>query len=95
MIKLLGVGLLFFLLFLLQKKIYRSLWNKNLTVDISFAREHIFEGEESELKEIIQNKKKLPLPMLKVKFKTDRHLLFGNNMEGAGTTDQFYRKFLL
>ncbi len=53
MIKLLGVGLLFFLLFLLQKKIYRSLWNKNLTVDISFAREHIFEGEESELKEII------------------------------------------
>lgn len=91
MIKLLGVGLLFFLLFLLQKKIYRSLWNKNLTVDISFAREHIFEGEECELKEIIQNKKKLPLPMLKVKFKTDRHLVFGGSMEGAKTTDQFYR----
>lgn len=91
MIKLLGVGLLFFLLFLLQKKIYRSLWNKNLTVDINFAREHIFEGEESELKEIIQNKKKLPLPMLKVKFKTDRHLVFRDNVEGARTTDHFYR----
>ena len=91
MIKLLGVGLLFFLLFLLQKMIYRRLWNKNLTVDISFAREHIFEGEESELKEIIQNKKKLPLPMLKVKFRADRHLVFGDSEECAQTTDQFYR----
>ncbi len=91
MIKLLGIGLLFFLLFLLQKLIYQRLWHKNLTVDIRFAREHIFEGEESSLKEIIQNRKKLPLPMLKVKFKTDRHLVFGDSTEGARTTDQFYR----
>ena len=53
MIKLLGIGLLFFLLFLLQKQLYRRLWNRNLTVDISFAREHIFEGEVSTLREII------------------------------------------
>ena len=91
MIKLLGIGLLFFLLFLLQKLLYQRLWHKNLTVDISFARGHIFEGEESALKEIIQNRKKLPLPMLKVKFKADRHLVFGDSVEGARTTDQFYR----
>jgi len=91
MIKLTGIGLLFFLLFLLQKLLYRRLWDQNLTVDISFAREHIFEGEESTLREIIQNKKKLPLPMLKVKFRTDRHLIFGDSVEGARTTDQFYR----
>ncbi len=91
MIKLFGIGLLFFLLFLLQKEVYRRLWNKNLTVDIRFAREHIFEGEESALKEIIQNRKRLPLPMVKVKFKTDRHLIFGDSVEGARTTDQFYR----
>lgn len=91
MIKLLGIGLLFFLLFLLQKTIYKRLWHKNLTVDIRFSKEHIFEGEESTLKEIIQNRKRLPLPMLKVKFKTDRHLIFGDSVEGARTTDQFYR----
>lgn len=91
MIKLIGIGLLFFLLFILQKLIYKRLWHKNLTVDISFSREHIFAGEESSLREIIQNKKRLPLPMLKVKFKTDRHLVFGDSVEGARTTDQFYR----
>lgn len=41
MIKIFGIGLLFFLLFLLQKIVYRKLWNQNLTVDISFAKEHI------------------------------------------------------
>lgn len=91
MIKLIGVCLLFFLLFVLQKLIYQRLWHKNLTVDICFAKEHIYQGEESALKEIIQNKKRLPLPMLKVKFKTDRHLIFGDSVEGARTTDQFYR----
>ncbi len=91
MIKLISIGLLFFLLFLLQKIVYRQLWHKNLTVEIGFAKTHIFEGEESGLQEIIQNQKKLPLPMLKVKFKTDRHLIFGDSVEGARTTDQFYR----
>lgn len=91
MIKLFGTGILFFLLFLLQKTVYRRLWHKNLAVDISFSREYIFEGEEGILREIIQNRKRLPLPMLKVKFKTDRHLIFGNSVEGARTTDQFYR----
>ena len=83
MIKLIGICLLFFLLFVLQKLIYQRLWHKNLTVDICFAREHIFQGEESALKEIIQNRKRLPLPMLKVKFKTDRHLVFGDSVEGC------------
>lgn len=91
MIKLLGIGVLFFLLFLLQKIIYERLWHKHLTVDISFAKNHIFEGEQCELMEVIQNRKRLPLPMLKVKFKTDRHLVFGDSTEGARTTDQFYR----
>lgn len=91
MIKLTGIGLLFFLLFILQKLIYKRLWHRNLTVDISFSREHIFAGEESSLREVIQNKKRLPLPMLKVKFKANRHLVFGDSVEGARTTDQFYR----
>lgn len=91
MIKIVSIGLLFFLLFLIQQLVYQRLWNKNLTVEIGFSGEHIFEGEECGLKEIIQNRKRLPLPILKVKFKTDRHLLFGDSVEGARITDQFYR----
>lgn len=91
MIKVLGIGLVFFLLFELQRVIYEKLWHKQLTVEIQFSQEHIFQGEQGELKEMIENQKRLPLPMLKVKFKTDRNLCFGSSTEGSRTTDQFYR----
>ncbi len=90
MTKLLIIGLIFFLLFLLQKKLYEKLWQSHLTVKLAFCRDHIYEGEQGELKEVIENRKRLPLSMLKVKFKTDRHLIF-DDMQGSRTTDQFYR----
>lgn len=90
MIKLLGIGLLFFFLFAVQRLIYQRLWQKHLHIDIRFAQSHVTEGEQGELKEIIENRKRLPLAMLKVKFQTDRHLIF-EDAEGSRTTDRFYR----
>ncbi len=90
MIRLLGIGLIGFLLLWLQKLLYEKLWEKSLYVSVSFGKDPVFEGEQGELKEIIENRKRLPLSMLKVKFKTDRHLIFGNE-KGSRTTDQYYR----
>lgn len=90
MIKLLGVCLLFSAFFIIQRLLYERIWKQHLKVNISFTKEHIFEGEQSELKESIENRKRFPLSMLKVKFKTDRHLLF-DDQKGSRTTDQFYR----
>ena len=90
MIRLIVIGILFFLLFLLQREVYKRLWNRHLTVTVAFGQDHIFQGSQGELKEIIENRKRLPLSMLKVKFKTDRHLLFDSG-QGSRTTDQFYR----
>lgn len=90
MIKVAGIGILFFLLFALQRVLYERLWQKQLHVHIAFSREQIWEGQEGELKEVIENRKRLPLSMLKVKFKTDRHLIFADQ-KGSRTTDQFYR----
>lgn len=90
MIQLLGIGLIAFGLFALQKLVYEKLWNKHLTVDISFATNSIFEGQEGQLKEIIENRKHLPLSMLKVKFQAERHLKF-EDTKGSRTTDQYYR----
>lgn len=90
MIKLFGIGILGFFLMLFQKMLYEKLWYRHLHVDISFGEDHIFQGEQGELKEIIENRKWLPLAMLKVKFKTDRRLLFDNH-KGSRTTDQYYR----
>lgn len=90
MIQIIGIGLIAFLLFILQQHIYKKLWNKNLTATISFAVPSIFEGQEGQLKEIIENRKRLPLSMLKVKFQADRHLIF-DDTKGSRTTDQYYR----
>ena len=90
MIKILGIGLIAYLLFIVQRRLYEKLWQKSLRISIGFGTDHIFEGEQGELKEIIENRKRLPLSMLKVKFKTDRHLIFGNE-KGSRTTDQYYR----
>lgn len=90
MIKILIIGILFFLLYMLQLNVYKRLWHKNLSVNISFARDHIFQGEQGELQEMIENRKRLPLAMLKVKFQADRNLDFGS-AKGSRTTDQYYR----
>lgn len=90
MIQLLGILVVALLLYLGQKTIYQKVWHKNLRVRLSFQEEGIWEGQESTLSEIIENQKKLPLTMLKVKFQTDRHLLFADT-KGSRTTDKFYR----
>ena len=90
MIQLLGILVVALLLYLGQKKVYQKVWHKNLRVRLSFQEEGIWEGQESILSEIIENQKKLPLTMLKVKFQTDRHLLFADT-KGSRTTDKFYR----
>lgn len=88
--KILGIGLIALFLFVLQLRIYQKLWNKNLRVSVSFTEKSITEGQQGEIVEVIENRKWLPLIMLKVKFQTSRNLEFGDN-PGSNTTDQYYR----
>lgn len=90
MMKIIGIGLLAFWLLWLQRKIYGRLWNRNLGICLEFTEKSLFEGEKGELLEIIENGKRLPLPMLKVKFQTDRNLHFTDS-DSAKVTDLYYR----
>lgn len=84
------MGLVALLIFFVQQKIYKALWNRNLTASLSFKTPSIFEGEEGALQEVAENRKRLPLSMLKVKFQTSRNLIFDTS-KGSRTTDQYYR----
>lgn len=90
MIHLLGIILFALILYVGQKYIYAKVWRRALSVSLSFSSDGIWEGQESELSEIIENRKRLPLTMLKVKFQTDRHLVFADT-KGSRTTDRYYR----
>lgn len=90
MIQILGMMILACVLYLGHRKIYEKLWNKHLHVSLAFSENGIWEGQKSTLSEIIENRKRLPLTMLKVKFQTDRHLHFTDAL-GSRTTDRYYR----
>ncbi len=88
--KIVGICILAFFLYYLQQVVYRKWWNRGLHVSLQFAHKELFEGEESQLLEVIENRKRLPLPMLKVKFQTSRNLEF-TDIKGSKVTDFFYR----
>lgn len=90
MLKIIGYALLSFLLFIVERKLYQKLWNRHLHVHLEFAQKSLFEGEKGTLSEMIENGKRLPLPMLKVKFQTDRNLAFSDTASSK-VTDFYYR----
>lgn len=94
MIRLLGVCLLAIALYFLQRKLYERVWNRDLSVKLSLSCGEMWEGDAGELLEVAENGKRLPLPMLKVKFHTDRNLSFADD-KGSRTTDLYYRSDVL
>jgi len=88
--KIIGIGIIAFLLFRLQQIIYAKYWDKNLNVKVFFAQSVITEGETGEVVEIIENRKRLPLSLLKVKFQTSKYLEFPDTPEFRNM-DQYYR----
>lgn len=73
---------------------YEKYWNRNLDVTLSFSEESVMQGEKCYLSELVENRKWLPLIMLKVKFQMSRNLRFPDD-DGSSVTDQFYRNDVL
>lgn len=74
------------LFYLLQKTIFRKNCKKGLQVKINFEDSYIEEGETSGLKEVIENRKLLPLPVVHVSFRTGNGLKF-QSQENINVTD--------
>lgn len=79
------------LVYLLQSVLYARYWKKGLRVRLRFTPGAIREGEEGELKEVVQNRKYLPLPLLQVNLQSDRSLHFAEQ-ENTAVSDQTYRR---
>lgn len=83
-----------FLLYLLQKYLYQKWWAKNLSIMLAFNKDTAVEGDSLTLVETVTNRKLLPLPLLKVKFRTSKYLEFPG-MENAAVTDNYYRSDII
>lgn len=71
--------------------LYGRFWSDNLDVQVNFVEEAVTEGMDSELTEIISNRKWLFLPMLQVGFETHKNLKFGEE-ENVSVSDLCYKR---
>lgn len=78
------------LLYFLQSYLYKCFWDKGLTITVRFADGVVREGGTTALIETISNRKRLPLPVLQIKFAITRTFLFPKQKNTA-VTDQYYR----
>ena len=79
----------------LQQKIYEKYWDKDMKTGLRFQDEALTEGDESQLEIWVENRKFLPIPALKVKFRVSRNLLFDNAKTGSTVSDYYYRNDVL
>ena len=89
MIQTILLALVILATFLLQRKYFIDHWKEDLSVQIKFSQAELPENHQGALRIVVENRKKLPLSTLNVKFQTDRNLEFEKN-RGSITTDQFY-----
>ena len=64
---------------LVWKMIYRKLWQKELFVKFAFEQPYVYAGESVQLNEIIENRKRMPVAPLEVRFRVKKGLLFPEN----------------
>lgn len=89
MISLFILGL--FLLTFLWNLYYARHWHRDLSVCLDFLQDHVYMGEQAQMTERIENRKRLVLPILEVSFHTDRNLSF-LNYENTQISDYVYKR---
>ena len=73
------------------KMIYRKLWQKELFVKFAFEQPYVYAGESVQLNEIIENRKKMPVAPLEVRFRVKKGLLF-QEIENTYVSDYIYKR---
>ena len=79
------------LIMLIWKITYRILWEKELSVKFSFEQPYVYAGESIQLKEIIENRKRMPISPLEVRFRVKKGLLF-EEKDNTSVSDYVYKR---
>ncbi|NLB41709.1 MAG: DUF58 domain-containing protein [Clostridiales bacterium] len=77
----------------LQSQIYRKWGLSGLSYTRSFNMPAVFEGEEVEMVEVIQNRKLLPIPWLRIEAKMSPYLKFTQQSDMTIKHDEFHKSF--
>lgn len=70
---------------------YKKNWSKNISVRLWFEEGYVYAGEQAHLIEEIENRKKMPVPVLEVGFHCKRELDF-QTADNASVSDYIYKR---
>jgi len=71
-------------------RLYEEFWSKGFSVEAHFELPCVVEGDNNRLHEVIINRNILPLPMVRVKFASDKSFRFENS-ENISVSDRCYK----
>lgn len=77
-------------LFGLQRYYFSKHWSQKLQVSLTMEKRGVCVGEVCELREVIRNEKKMPLPAIQIKFMTDKSFAFEDGTNSV-VSDYYYR----
>lgn len=81
------------LLFIIQRSVYTSFWDKKVRIAFRFSKRAVTEGDTAELIERVENRKMLPLPSFEYQYTVNRNF---KTTTGSGSKPiSLHRKFAL
>lgn len=89
MIAVLIIGVL--LMMFIRMNVYRRLWDKELSVKLSFAQSYAYAGEGAQLKEKIENRKRMPVSPVEIRFRVKKGLQF-QDTDNTSVSDYVYKR---
>src|ERR1035437_5292109 len=91
--RILIVLIIVILFYILQSNIYSDNCFKKVATEVKFALNGIFEGENTELVEVILNKKLMPLWWVTQKFQVSRNITFVEEQNENEGNDNYRHDF--
>lgn len=76
---------------LLWKLYYKWQWANDVLVELWFASAYVYAGQETKFYEVIENRKRIPVPVMEVRFRARKELDFSNT-DNTVVSDYIYKR---
>ena len=73
------------------ERYYQNNWQRNVRLDLQFGERHVYAGEKVMLTEVLENRKKLPLPLVEAAFRIPKGIWF-TDAENLIISDYNYKR---
>ena len=89
MIAVLIIGII--VIYIGWQRYYKKHWSRCFEARVQFSQDYVYAGEHTKLYEVVENRKRLPVPVLEVLFSARKELVF-KDTENTNVSDYIYKR---